>query len=174
MPSYVTNDVSYELPSNSEVLISYYHHVSFVISKFINLWEVEYVSALREKHYSSSHQLTSSAPVVGEIVLVKEGNSRHDWKLGRVTEINIGLDKQVREAVVKIGDKESRKSVNCLVPLELHLSSEEKSLNTSSEESTDNEVGNERLPPTENRPHRLAAVRSQAHLRQMIDSGLVE
>ena len=93
MLSYVTNDVAYELPSNSEVLISYYHHVSSVISKFINLWEVEYVSALREKHYSPSPQLTSSAPVVGEIVLVKEDNSRHHWKLGRVTEIRIGLDK---------------------------------------------------------------------------------
>ncbi|XP_065189425.1 uncharacterized protein LOC135820049 [Sycon ciliatum] len=92
-----------------------------------NVWEDEYLPALREASMSQHRQSRSSiprTPTVGEVVVIQEtGQPRGSWRLGRVVEILPGVDGQVRAVKLKTAKSKAvlSRPISKLYPLELHV-----------------------------------------------------
>ena len=66
--------------------------------------QIEYLLSLREsRHLQCKQRRTAikNTPFFNDIVQIKDGTQRRIWRLGRITEVHISYDWQVRAASVK-------------------------------------------------------------------------
>ena len=97
--------------------------LEMTISHFWSIWYNEYLLCLRERsvHHRHPRVSVSSKPCVGDLMIVGEKDvSRSLWKLGRVVEVNLSDDGNVRSVCLKMPSGNILKCpVNTLYPLEL-------------------------------------------------------
>lgn len=121
-------------PSHFDILSTYQtltkrrkHHVR-LLENFTRVWRHEYLTSLRETHAHQKGALNSRAVTVGEVVILKDDTTKKMyWKLAVVEELISGRDGQIRAAVVRIINCDSkpsriRRSVKHLIPIEVQAS----------------------------------------------------
>ena len=156
-------DLTYELDQRQ--LYLKFTHLSKVLRKFEQVFEQEYLTALREKHYGNNPACTSTPLKVGDVVLVEAGNNRESWPIGRVTELLPDQDNVVRAVKVFSQGRESVRTVGKLVPLE--ITEPAPSIEPIDEELTPDEP--EVTAPVAQRPRRAAADRATKLFRQLVN-----
>lgn len=123
---------------NSEELSDSLENQESRLAYFKRLWYDEYLLGLRE-HDRHLHQSTWCNRIgIGDVVLIKAPNkSRPFWALGRVVDLVIGFDNNIRSVLVKKGDGSvGHHSICNLYPLELsvtHSGTGERGVKTSEE-----------------------------------------
>ena len=82
-------------------------YLTKILSDFWKRWRSEYLIELREAHRHPYLQGGVENPInVGDIVVVHDENlPRGLWKLGRVEELVIGADGNIRAAVVRLSTR---------------------------------------------------------------------
>ena len=82
-------------------------------------WRNEYLRGLRERH-NQQHDNKSTAPTVGEVVIIKsDEKNRGKWKIGVIEQVIRGVDGVIRGAKVRTGTSVLERAVQHLFPLEL-------------------------------------------------------
>jgi len=110
----------------TEKLEQYWKRSMEILDKFWVIWYDEYLANLRERSpFEHKHKKLEAIgePKIGEVVIIKDDNhpNRGFWKLGKIAELNVGIDGLVRSAEVKLGDKTViKRPVNNLFPLEIN------------------------------------------------------
>lgn len=116
--------------------------------------ENEYLRWLRERH-NQQHGNKSSAPTVGEVVIIKsDEKNRGKWKIGIVGKVIRGIDGVVRGAKIRTGTSVER-AVQHLFPLELSCDKTEQAIPAKL---------NTRAPEFQPRPKRQAAVEAREQI----------
>ncbi|EPB78509.1 Tas retrotransposon peptidase A16 [Ancylostoma ceylanicum] len=91
--------------------------------KFWNIWQTQYLTSLREKHQIEidKKRRSNRVPKQGDVVLISEPiQPRHCWKMGRVDEVIVDSNGEIREATVILPSKRKiRRPVNLLIPFEI-------------------------------------------------------
>ena len=167
-PNVVTHDYEYDLPDNLEVIHEYHNKLVAVINKFKRLWQTSYLQSLREKHYGNvSSNDNVKKPEVNEIVIVRNGNDRSKWTLGKIVECHEGTDRQIREVVVFSEGRNRRMGIDKLIPLELHITESEDGIDNL---GNDNQLENEASTSVESsqRQRRSAAKRADDFRKDLI------
>jgi hypothetical protein len=103
-------------------------HLNNVLNHFWNRWRREYLSELREVHSNIAMRQPNgkhSQVAIGDIVIVHDDHlPRGLWKLGKIREVLMGRDGQIRGAVVKVARRNQqhvllRRPIQLLYPLEV-------------------------------------------------------
>lgn len=81
-----------------------------VLKQFWDIWTTAYLQTLRERPgtmtFQRSKQLASRNPKVGDVVIIKHDvRKRSQWQLGKITNLNISEDDQVRSARLQVGSR---------------------------------------------------------------------
>ena len=98
-----------------------YSRLSKIIKHFQDAWNNEYILSLRERHFAATTPEQHSFPRVDDIVLlVNNSNNREDWILGKILSVETDNENIVRQVTVKTRDGTYNRSLNRIVPLELH------------------------------------------------------
>ncbi|MCP3663650.1 MAG: DDE-type integrase/transposase/recombinase, partial [Gammaproteobacteria bacterium] len=114
-PDIDPNDPDFQpcLPDSVDKLSNYWKKQMEQIERFWIMWEKEYLQSLRERPQVDHRNLriqVFQSPSIGEVVLVKDADMpRGAWKMGRIVELNISNDGEIRSAKVKLP---SRRVVN--------------------------------------------------------------
>ena len=102
-------------------------YLSTILNRFWKRWRDEYLLELRDSHRYSSGDCSASEQIsVGDIVVVHNDNKpRGFWKLGKVEDLVVGRDGQIRGAELRIHGKDGRttmlrRPLQRLYPLEVH------------------------------------------------------
>lgn len=88
-------------------------HLSNTLNQFWRRWRTEYLTELRESH-RQTHRDCSSQPAikVGDVVVVHDENlPRGLWKLGKIQEVIVGRDGEIRGATVKVASRNRQHSL---------------------------------------------------------------
>jgi len=96
MPTLIQTEEKDSSYNDPEVLQISSSKLSKSINKAKKLWERDYLTALRERHYGASSPTYSSQLKVDDIVLVETTGPREVWPLGKVTRILLDRDGTVR------------------------------------------------------------------------------
>ena len=84
-------------------------------------WRNRYLLGLLQERGKDATQRATACfrPQAGNVVLIKDDIPRLQWKLGKVTEVVLGTDGQIRSAMVRTaGNKVLHRPVKLLFPLE--------------------------------------------------------
>ncbi|KHJ87513.1 integrase core domain protein [Oesophagostomum dentatum] len=96
-----------------------------ITEKFWDIWQKNYLTALRETHRTQigTGRTSTKTPKEGEVVLVMDPlQSRNNWKLGRITKIVGPTQTEVREVELQGPNGiKFKRPPNLLIPLELSL-----------------------------------------------------
>ena len=105
-----------DLEVNPSFLNKRLKYLRTILDRFWKRWRDEYLLELRDSHcYSSGGYSTSEQISIGNIVVVDNNNKpRGLWKLGKVEDLVVGSDGQIRGVELRIHGKDG--------PLELQLS----------------------------------------------------
>ena len=97
-----------------------------LLGVFEQKWKKLYLSELQDYHIiTSKKKNVDIVPQIGEVVIIKDGSPRSNWKLGKVTNLHMSRDGNVRSVeVVKPNRNIIRRPPQLLIPLELRISSE--------------------------------------------------
>ena len=102
-------------------------YLSTILNRFWKRWRDEYLLELRDSHRYSSGDCSASEQIsVGDIVVVHNDNKpRGFWKLGKVEDLVVGRDGQIRGAELRIHGKDGRtimlrRPLQRLYPLKVH------------------------------------------------------
>ena len=186
MPPIITEDLHDPMCYDHQLLNGHYSKLSGLLLHFKQIWEKDYLTALKEKHYGNQppHQNLRLKP--GDIVLVSSDSPRVHWPLGRVTKILPDSDDIIRTVEVFFNNHKGLRTVDKLYPLELLPLDDERSEEsekcpedsiepgpeTDPEGDPDN-VHEEGIPSTSTRPARVAARKASDNRRQLIDLDLL-
>ena len=139
------------------------------LQHFWQVWQRDYLLLLRERlpyhRGGHTHGQAATAPAVDDIVIIQDTSApRTHWQLGRVRELILSHDDQVRPAIVETSSKRFlTRPINHLYPLELHATSNtthaDQPLSHSNEQSGT-------VPPS--RPRRAAAQRAMNSFKNLI------
>ena len=99
---------------SGRVLGARWRHRQSVTMKLLNRWKNEYLASLRRWRGGGR---SGRSPVVGDIVMVKEG-PRRSWPLARVVEILESSDGGCRAVVISLKGNLTRRATSLLYPLE--------------------------------------------------------
>uniref|UniRef100_A0A7I4XXG8 Integrase catalytic domain-containing protein n=1 Tax=Haemonchus contortus TaxID=6289 RepID=A0A7I4XXG8_HAECO len=131
------SDFQYYVPSDSETkqsLKAQHECLLSTLDHFWSLWKKDYLQVLAERTQSVAKGARGSRswPTLGEVVLIAQDNvPRTLWPLAIITRLNKSQDGVLRSVQVKTGKNTyPDRSINQLIPLELHV--------PTAEESTDN------------------------------------
>ena len=104
-------------PDSGEALGRRWRHRQCVLSHLWERWRAEYLTSLRG--WRRTPRREARLPEVGDVVLCSSRPlPRGRWPLARITELVRGRDGEVRSAVVRIGNRTSRRALSLLHPLE--------------------------------------------------------
>ena len=175
------DDCEFNGTLTSTQLKSRMRRLSESLNYFWTRWRDEYLTELRETHRLSCRSCASRPCIsVGDIVIVHDkGTPRGYWKLGRVEELFIGRDSEVRGASVRLSSGHGilRRPLQLLYPVVL---SSEQSIDQRKDVTaigdthvSDYEEG--QSTPTDNveresnitvrRPRRKAAIQAGDHIQ---------
>uniref|UniRef100_A0A7I4YVX7 DUF5641 domain-containing protein n=1 Tax=Haemonchus contortus TaxID=6289 RepID=A0A7I4YVX7_HAECO len=157
-----------------------------VADKFWDIWNVEYLTALRDTQkslFKARRHSTRTAPEIGEIVLIEqELIPRGHWPMGIVTEIIQSADGFIRSAKLKLPHKKIyiHRPRTKLYPLEIRatasVEAQEHNEQAGSAQNEDTEKSTALTAPTEfersrRRPQRAAKTKAcEAIRRQQKDT----
>ena len=137
------------------------------LNRFWQVWRDNYLLSLRERTQNklkTQRIHASYSARVGDIVLIKEDLPRGCWKLGKIIELVVSRDQQVRSAKILLPTKRViGRPLSLLYPVEC---SEEEQC-TNDECTTNNPEGGDQNG--RNRQHRRAAVRAMKLIQQQIN-----
>ena len=146
--------------------------VSSIINHFATVWKRDYLTALREKHYGGSQAYQECAPRVGDVVIVERSGPQQEWPLGRIVKLYHDSENVIRVVDVLCEGVVTKRTLDKLVPLEIHspcadtpIVSSEESQTVSDE--TDSQRGVSESEISHLRPSRRAAEKA-AKLRQFL------
>ena len=153
-------------------------HLGRTIDQFWARWKTEYLLELRDAHRINSRPSTGPMIKVGDIVVVHSDEKRRGfWNLGKIEELIVGRDDEIRGAIVRVytGQRKSkllRRPLQRLYPIEVGESAP--AVNTPAREGEvvegpkDDELEQERLRNIDSqtegesrRPRRIAAVKAR-------------
>nr|CAD2202351.1 unnamed protein product [Meloidogyne enterolobii] len=101
--------------SSRQDLVNSYAKSQNIIHNFWEKWRETYLMELRDKHYSSQHNVNTKFPQPGDVVIISDINTpRSRWKLARVEELV-----STRTAKVRVGNKIMERATKHLFPLEI-------------------------------------------------------
>jgi hypothetical protein len=93
-----------------------------IVNSYWDIWQKEYLTALRESHRKVTPAKGSRREQVsvGTVVLIKQNLPRSVWKLGTIDELHFSKDGLVRSAIVRLSTgKKITRPINLLVPIEV-------------------------------------------------------
>ena len=147
------------------------HQRTSLYNHFINRFQREYMSTLREMHSNQNNKRIEPQSTIkrGDIVLVADTDmSKHRWPLGVVDKLIQGNDNYCRAAVVRTASGHTTRSIVKLYPLELNVREdrpEERTVESSGINSSEEHCIDKK------RPKRLAASSAREKIRkQLIDN----
>jgi len=98
-------------PASGSVLaghpVSLWKQGKEIADVFWKAWKTAYLQHLHvaRKRYNFPSQSTSDTPQAGAVVLITEPHiKRHQWHIGRIVQLNLSDDGQIRSANLKVGD----------------------------------------------------------------------
>ena len=139
-------------------------HVSKLLKKFEEVFEKDYLVALRGRHYGNKPPNNNTLLSVGDVVLVETPADRERWPLGKILKLYPDPDGIVRSVLVYSKGIESVRAVGKLV----HMESNESTLPLHRGDEQMQEVPEDPVPEVQ-RPRRTAAkeaIRKNRHLFQ--------
>ena len=143
------------------------HQRTSLYNHFINRFQREYMSTLREMHSNQNKKRLDPPRTIqiGDVVLVADTDTaKHRWPLGIVEKLIEGKDNHCRAAVVKTANGYTTRSIVKLYPLELRLDEHD------IENSNKNSNEEYRAVIDKSRPTRKAAFNARdAVMAQLID-----
>ena len=146
-------------------MLKRFRHLARLRIHFWNRWRREYLADLREHHRSTGKKGAVKEVEIGDVVLVHgEHMKRGSWQMGKVVELIVGRDKEVRGAKVKLLTRgkpvQVSRPVQKLYPLE-------HSIHTVEEEAREE---HDSIPVVARQiPRRAAALDSGWRTRYMLD-----
>ena len=170
-PPFENFDVVEDFVDNTDVLRHYNFRISNVINKFCKEWSQCYLQSLREKHYSTQ-TFSHKSPAKGDVVILNIDHPRHNWTLGRVVDVIVGIDGLIREVKVLSKGHISRKTVVKLIPLELDTELEVRDVKTVAN-SDESEACVENIECPSVRPRRRAADMARALVKDLVEYKLL-
>ena len=175
LPDHLCQDMEEEeFEVGTDLLTRRARHLNSVLNRFWERWKREYLLELRESHrYHRGHINPSRVSVDDVVVVHSTDQPRGFWKLGRIMELLVGRDGEVRGAVVRVTAKGRQATVlqrpiQLLYPLEVPPPCPElEQLPNDPEQSPDNspespDDSEEPQPPR--RPRRAAALEARDKL----------
>lgn len=97
-----------------------YEYLCKILKHWETVWSKEYLSSLRERFYGAREPCQERKLQVGDIVLVQTDGARIKWPMGKITNIHPHKDGNVRVVEVLSKGIRTLRTINKLVPLELH------------------------------------------------------
>ena len=107
-------------------------YLSTLLKNYWHIWSNDYLTSLREFHHNRTMRENTAFIKVGDIVVIHEEHvPRNFWRTGKVEQLIVSRDNEIRGAIVKCMTKQGRpvmlnRSVKKLFPLEVNVDSEEK------------------------------------------------
>ena len=108
-------------------------YLSTLLKNYWHIWSKDYLTSLREFHRNQTMRENTALFIkVGDIVVIHEEHvPRNFWRTGKVEQLIVSWDNEIRGAIVKCTTKQGRpvmlnRSVKKLFPLEVNVDSEEK------------------------------------------------
>ena len=153
--SVAPNDKHFEITSTHQSLTRRARHHRKVLNNFTKPWKQEYLLNLREIANQGNNKKPNIEP--GDIVLLKNDQTKRCfWKLGKVVELLIGRDGNIRAAKVKVSS--TRGTTVLSRPLQLLIPLEIRSQVEIDPPGMPQAVTNQEQADTRTRPRRNAAV----------------
>ncbi|CAG2200066.1 unnamed protein product [Mytilus edulis] len=141
------------------------------LNMFWKTWRDEYLLSLRERTANKlrSGRIQSKTPAkVGDIVLIKENLPRGSWKIGRICQLVVSRDGQIRSGKVMLPNKKTlNRALNMLYPIECEELDE--GLKNSDTEK-DTELINDNTSTTRERTQRQAARTAMKKIQEQLES----
>lgn len=114
-----------------EYVYSWFQSATENLNTFWNVWQIEYLQALVEKHHQAKIRKFGSKtwPMEGHVVLLKqESTPRTESPLAILLKINISKDGTICSAKIRTSNKlEIERAMNHLIPLEIQAGCNPKS-----------------------------------------------
>ncbi|CAC5389764.1 unnamed protein product [Mytilus coruscus] len=105
---------------------------------------------------------------VGDIVLIKDNLPRGSWKIGRIYQLVVSRDGQIRSGKVILPYKKTlNRALNMLYPIECEEANEDL---TNSDTEKDTELINDNINTTRERPQRQAAQTAMKKIKYQLES----
>ena len=158
------SDPDYTPPGSAELSDMAKRH-AHLLQQFWQQWQTEYLTALREVH--TQHGKQSSAPVLGDIVLIHDNSPRATWKIAEVTGLCPGSDGVIRSVQIRTPTGLiTTRPVSKLYPLEV-------TRDRDPEDETPTLAPPDSAPPVtsqpQSRPRRTAAANADAINRVLLE-----
>ena len=149
------------------------------IDSFWKIWREEYLLSLRERSQGSLKGPRTQSPFsanVGDVILIKDDLPRGSWRMGRIMDLTISRDGQIRSAKVLLPSKKIiGRPLSLLYPIECQV----KDTDTNQQRGTrqnpvrdqNDDTGNVTKPdepPSLTRPKRLAANKAQQRISEQL------
>ncbi len=131
--------------SNSERLLNMWRKGQKLLDQFWTLWRDEYLASLRERTQHSLRSSRVKSPFtaqIGDVVLIKDNLPRGCWKTGRIVELIVSRDGNIRSVKVRLpSGKVLGRPLNLIYPIECSVSPVDKqdNLNSSKDVSQSSE-----------------------------------
>lgn len=93
-----------------------------ILQEYVKMFSSHYLTSLRERNHAHKQNrlAVKRIPKINDLVQIKNDNNRAHWKVGRITEVKMSSDGQIRVAKVTMPSGETlTRSIGHLYPLEL-------------------------------------------------------
>ncbi|CAC5354913.1 unnamed protein product [Mytilus coruscus] len=145
------------------------------LTMFWKTWRDEYLLSLRERTANklrSGRIQCKTAPKVGDIVLIKDNLPRGSWKIGRICQLVVSRDGQIRSGKVMLPNKKTlNRALNMLYPIECEELNEGL---TNSDTEKDTELRNDNTSTTRERTQIQAARTAIKKTQEQLESWPLE
>jgi len=136
---YDENDDDYTpQDSSSDKLLKIWKKGQTLLNGFWRMWREDYLASLRERTQSTLKcgriQSTDTA-TIGDVVLVKDDIPRGCWRMGKIEQLVVSRDGQVRSAKVKLASgKTLGRPLQLLYPIECSTRNSPENIDETDEE----------------------------------------
>lgn len=139
---YDINDQSYSpVESSTDKLLKMWKKGQKLLDSFWTMWRDEYLLSLRERTQTKlkcGRVKSPYAPIVGDVVIIKDNLPRGVWKLGRLVQLIHSNDGEIRSAKVVLSSRKViSRPLNLLYPLEIEEKTKVDEENTCQSESAE-------------------------------------
>ena len=139
------------------------------LDTFWEIWKNDYLLSLRERSQIKLKESRVKSPYkasVGDVVLIKDNLPRGTWRIGRIKELIVSRDEQIRSAKVLLpNNKTIGRPINLLFPIECPSTNANETIqNCNSENTCDQDVGN----TDSTKPKRTAAREAERRIKEQL------
>ena len=115
------------------------------LESFWAIWKNDYLLSLRERSQMKLREPRVKSPYkanVGDVVLIKDNLPRGTWRIGRIKELIMSRDEQVRSAQVMLpNNKTIGRPINLLFPIECPLTDAQEMIQSHNSENITDQGG---------------------------------